>query len=57
MYIAPSFVPARTTLKNNRYRLAGGNPVHCYGIGKVESALHSAFFPGAAPFQHGGIAT
>ncbi len=32
------------------------NPCHCYGIGKVESAIHSAFYPGSAPFVHGGIA-
>lgn len=32
------------------------NPFHCYGIGKVESAIHSAFYPGSAPFVHGGIA-
>lgn len=28
----------------------------CYGEGKVESALHSAFYPGTYPFHHGGIA-
>lgn len=28
----------------------------CYGVGKIESALHSAFYPGDYPFQHGGIA-
>jgi hypothetical protein len=28
----------------------------CYGIGKVESALHSSFYPGDDPFQHGGVA-
>jgi death on curing protein len=33
-----------------------GNESHCYSIGKVESALHSAFYPGTPPFQHGGIA-
>ena len=33
-----------------------GNSAKCYGIGKVESALHSAFYPGAVPFVHGGIA-
>lgn len=33
-----------------------GNPFHCYDIGKVESAIHSAFYPGSAPFVHGGIA-
>jgi len=34
----------------------GGNRHHCYAVGKVESALHSAFYPGIYPFQHGGIA-
>jgi death-on-curing protein len=33
----------------------GDNRYQCHGIGKVESALHSAFFPGGYPFQHGGI--
>lgn len=27
-----------------------------YDIGKIESALHSAYYPGSYPFQHGGIA-
>lgn len=30
---------------------------HCYDLGKIESALHSAFYPGSHPFVHGGIAT
>lgn len=34
----------------------GGNKHYCNDIGKVESALHSAFYPGLYPFQHGGIA-
>lgn len=33
-----------------------GNTHHCYGKGKIESALHSAFYPGSYPFEHGGIA-
>ena len=33
-----------------------GHKHHCYGIDKVESALHSAFYPGIPPYQHGGIA-
>src|SRR3989338_7678264 len=28
----------------------------CYDEGKIESALHSAFYPGQPPFQHGGLA-
>lgn len=27
----------------------------CSNIGKIESALHSTFYPGVPPFQHGGI--
>lgn len=33
-----------------------GNPHHCYGIGKIESAISTAFYPGSVPFVHGGIA-
>ena len=32
-----------------------GNPHHCYGIGKIESAIHSAFYPGIYPFAAGGL--
>jgi death-on-curing family protein len=32
------------------------NPHICMDSGKIESALHSAFYPGSHPFQHGGIA-
>lgn len=32
------------------------NKYLCYGEGKIESALHSAFYPGEPPFQHGGLA-
>ena len=28
----------------------------CYDLGKIESALHSAFYPGSYPFYHGGVA-
>ncbi len=34
----------------------GGNPHHCYDVGKVESAISTAFYPGTYPFAHGGIA-
>lgn len=34
----------------------GGNPHHCNGIGKVESAISTAFYPGEYPFAHGGLA-
>ena len=32
-----------------------GSDYRCYGIGKVESALHSAYYPGSHPFHHGSI--
>lgn len=32
------------------------NPHHCYGVGKLESAIHSAFYPGSHPFAAGGLA-
>lgn len=34
----------------------GGNPHHCYDVGKVESTIHSAFYPGSYPFAAGGLA-
>ncbi len=33
-----------------------GNPHHCYDVGKVESAITTAFYPGSYPFAHGGLA-
>ena len=33
----------------------GGNPHHCYDVGKIESAIHSAFYPGSYPYVAGGI--
>jgi death-on-curing protein len=33
----------------------GGNPHNCTDIGKVESAISTAFYPGTYPFAHGGI--
>jgi death-on-curing protein len=41
---------------NEMICIEAGNEPQCYGIGKVESALHSALYPGAVPFAHGGIA-
>ena len=41
---------------NRMVCLDGGNKHLIYDIGKVESALHSTFYPGGYPFQHGGIA-
>ena len=34
----------------------GGNPHHCNDLGKVESAISTAFCPGDYPFAHGGLA-
>ncbi len=33
----------------------GGNPHHCSDIGKIESAISTAFYPGSYPFAHGAI--
>ena len=40
---------------NKAVCLEGGNPFHCFDEGKVDSALHSSFYPGSYPFHHGGI--
>lgn len=52
------FVPtSEAIVEMNKYICEqGGNPHHCDGIGKVESAIYSAFYPGSYPFAHGGIA-
>jgi death-on-curing protein len=34
----------------------GGNPAHCFDVGKIESAISTAFYPGTHPFAHGGLA-
>lgn len=34
----------------------GGNPHHCYDIGKIESALYTSFYPGEFPYEAGGVA-
>jgi prophage maintenance system killer protein len=33
----------------------GRNPHNCNEIGKVESAISTAFYPGVYPFAHGGL--
>jgi death-on-curing protein len=51
------FPTAETIVAVNRYICEqGGNPHHCYDIGKIESAVTTAFYPGSYPFTHGGIA-
>ena len=48
---------AEQIISANKYICTdGGNPHHCYGAGKIESSIHSAFYPGSYPFAVGGIA-
>ena len=48
---------AEQVVEINRYICEqGGNPHICYGIGKIESALHTAFYPGTFPYEAGGVA-
>lgn len=32
------------------------SPIPCLDVGKIESALAAAFYPGSPPFVHGGVA-
>ncbi len=41
---------------NERVCTDGANRHQCYDIERVESALHSAIYPGHPPFANGGIA-
>lgn len=42
---------AEQVVATNKYVcLQSGNPHHCYDIGKVESAIYTAFYPGSYPF-------
>ena len=34
----------------------GGNPHHRFDTGRIESAIHTAFYPGSYPFAAGGVA-
>ncbi len=46
-------------IRINEYVCREGGSPHVLLPGakeKIESALHSAFYPGAHPFQHGGVA-
>jgi hypothetical protein len=51
------FLPtAEAVLAVNKYiGEQGGNPAHCFEVGKIESAISTAFYPGAYPFAHGGL--
>ena len=46
----------QVVLINRAVCLRDNNLHYCNDIGKVQSALHSSYYPGSAPFQHGGIA-
>lgn len=52
------FVPTATQIVdlNKMICVDGNNIHHCRDFGSIESALHSAFYPGSYPFAHGGIA-
>lgn len=52
--IVPS--ASQIVLLNELVCKESGNPHLCYGVGKVESAVHSAFYPGSYPFAAGGLA-
>lgn len=41
---------------NQKICTANNMEYRCYDAGKIESALHSTFYPGSDPFQHGGVA-
>ena len=48
---------SESVVKLNRFICKeGGNPHHCMDVGKIESAISSAFYPGTYPFAHGGLA-
>lgn len=52
------FIPDAETIVaiNKKVCNESGNPHHCFDVGKIDSAIHSAFYPGFYPFAHGGIA-
>ena len=52
------FIPDAETIvaSNKKVCNESGNPHHCFDVGKIDSAIHSAFYPGFYPFAHGGIA-
>ncbi len=52
-----NLISAEMVIEANRQVCAdGGNDHQCYGVGKVESSLHTAFWPGAYPYRNGGVA-
>ncbi|PIS11938.1 MAG: hypothetical protein COT73_01130 [Bdellovibrio sp. CG10_big_fil_rev_8_21_14_0_10_47_8] len=52
------FIPTASAIAevNKLVCREGGTPHHCNDIGKVESAISTAFYPGVYPFAHGGLA-
>ena len=52
------FVPSSENIINANKLICeeGKNLCHCLDKGKIESAIHSAFYPGAYPFAAGGTA-
>lgn len=52
-----TFLTAELVIEiNNQVCIDGGNRHQCYDVGRVESALHSAIYPGQPPFANGTIA-
>lgn len=51
------FIPDADTVieLNQKICEEGNNPFHCFDPGKVDSAIHTAFYPGSYPYAHGGI--
>jgi death on curing protein len=48
---------AQQIIDANKYIcMQGRNPHHCYDPGKIESSIHTAFYPGSYPFAAGGLA-
>ncbi|MFM8316074.1 MAG: type II toxin-antitoxin system death-on-curing family toxin [Deltaproteobacteria bacterium] len=48
--------PEQVVLVNKVICEKSGSPHLCRDLGKIESALHTTFFPGIYPFSAGGIA-
>ena len=54
-FIIPS---VKQVVETNKYICTQqGNPFAVMNEGKIESAIHSAFYPGSYPFLNGGIAS
>jgi len=50
-------ITSEVVVEINKLVCADGDNRHqCYDVGKVDSALHTSFYPGYSPFVHGGIA-